>query len=141
MLDEAALGEPHEARKSNANQPVEACTRCPSLARQASILTKAPSSRSVSEGLCVVSFAELQASMRGALGKIVLTSFPTPISAPTRFSAASAVLIETGASVVCRASRISGLIRVRIARDCLDRAFRGQRSNRKCAMIGGVAER
>jgi hypothetical protein len=41
VRDEAALGEPHEARESNADQRLDACTRCPSLARQASILTKA----------------------------------------------------------------------------------------------------
>jgi hypothetical protein len=35
---EAALGEPHEAHKSNADRRLEACIHCPSLALQASIL-------------------------------------------------------------------------------------------------------
>jgi hypothetical protein len=41
VRDEAALGEPHNAQKSNAKWRLEACTLSPSLVLQASTLTKA----------------------------------------------------------------------------------------------------
>jgi hypothetical protein len=43
--DKPALGELHEARKSNANQRLEACILCPLLTQQASILTRITTSK------------------------------------------------------------------------------------------------
>jgi hypothetical protein len=59
VRDETALGEPHEARKSKANWRLEACTLCPSLALQASILPKSATSK-----------LAIQASIRGVLDRI-----------------------------------------------------------------------
>jgi hypothetical protein len=51
VRDEAAVGELHIAHKSNANWRLEACTLCPSLALQASILTKMRSLQNLRVGL------------------------------------------------------------------------------------------
>jgi hypothetical protein len=68
VRDETALGEPHEARKSKANSRLEACTLCPSLAIQASILPTLQHQKTQAKD-CALCPSRDSGFMRGVLGK------------------------------------------------------------------------